>query len=310
MKVIRGINNIKKKFKRPIVAVGVFDGVHLGHKKIIRRLVKKAKRVNGTSLVITFDPHPDKVLHPVKYVPLLISLKHRLRLFKELGVDRVLVLKFTKTFSGLRAGDFVKRVLVDKIGAKELLIGKGFVLGKGKSGGRRRLRRLASKYGFKISYIRMHRISNLPISSTRIRRLIIKGRLAQAANLLGRRVGVLGTVKPGAKLGRVLGYPTCNIDPHHEAIPPSGVYAVLARHKNKTYGGVLNIGRRPTFYKRSDPTIEVHIFNFRKSIYNQDLEIEFIKRIRNEKKFPSNAALINQIKLDEKKSRKLLAVFI
>ena len=152
----------------------------------------------------------------------------------------------------------------------------------------------------------MAKSSGMPISSTRVRKLIIKGEIAKASKLLGRAVSILGTVKKGAKRGRILGYPTANIDPHHETIPPSGVYAVLARFNRKTFGGILNIGRRPTFYEYSEPTIEAHVFNFKKSIYNKDLEIEFVEKIRDEKRFPDRAGLIGQIRLDEKRAKKIL----
>lgn len=308
MIVIRNIRKLKRQFRNPVITIGIFDGVHRGHKKIISALVKRAKKIKGTSIVITIYPHPAKLLHPKTAPPLLISLNHRIRLIEELGVDVLLMLKFTKYFSNLTAEDFIEKILVEKIGIKEIIIGSDFVFGKDKLGNTPFLKEARKKHGFKVTKIRILKSSGSLISSTRIRKLVTSGKLAKASNLLERPVSILGTVKKGAKRGRILGYPTANIDPHHEAIPPSGVYAVSVKFKEKIFGGVLNIGRRPTFYKDSEPTIEVHIFNFKKSIYNEDLEIEFVKKIRNEVKFPSRAKLIAQIRLDEFIAKKALLV--
>ncbi|GAF74076.1 unnamed protein product [marine sediment metagenome] len=221
-------------------------------------------------------------------------------------MDALLLLKFTNLFSKLSAEDFVKNILVEKIGAREIMMGRGFAFGKKKLGDISFLRQLNKKYGFVVTELQMAKSSGMLISSTRIRKLIINGKIAKASKLLGRPVSILGTVKRGAKMGRILGYPTANINPHHEAIPPSGVYAVLVRFNKKTFGGVLNIGRRPTFYEYSEPTIEVHVFNFKKFIYNKDLEIEFVEKIRDEKRFPNRAGLIDRIGLDEKRAKKIL----
>jgi len=306
MKVIKGIKKFKHHSKDILATIGIFDGVHIGHKKVISWVVKKAKRSNKTSLVITFDPHPDKVINPKQATPLLISLEHRLRLIEELGIDEVLLLKFDNNFSKLSPQDFVKSILVKKIGIKEIVVGEDFAFGKNKAGSISILKRLGRLQGFKVTKISIAKKNRKSVSSTRIRQLILKGKLKKASTLLGRPVSVLGTVKHGTKRGRLLGFPTANIDPHHEAIPPSGVYAVRIKFENRIYNGVLNIGRRPTFYKDSDPIIEVHIFNFSSSIYNEELEIEFVKKIRKEKRFPNKEALINQIRLDESKAKRIL----
>ena len=308
MKVIRGVKNIRRRFKKPVVTIGVFDGVHLGHKEVISGLVKRARCIKGTSVVVTFDPHPAKILYPKKTLPLLMSPEHRIKLIEELGGDALILLKFTRSFSKLSAENFVKCILVKKIGAREILLGKDFVFGRNKLGKRSFLKMAGEKSGFKVIEIPMARHSGALISSSRIRRLITEGKIDLASKLLDRPVSILGTVKKGVKRGGLLGYPTANIDPHHEAIPPSGVYAVLARYKGKTYGGILNIGNRPTFYKYSEPTIEVHMFNFKESIYDEDLQIEFVKKVRDEKRFPGKDALIDRIRLDEEKSREILSM--
>lgn len=310
MKIIHGIRNLNKKFKNPVVTIGSFDGVHLGHRKILVSLVKRAKRINGTSVVITFDPHPARVLRPKNSPPLLISLEHRIRLIEASGVDVILIIQFTRAFARLNAGDFVKKVLVGRLGAKEVLVGKGFAFGRNKFGKGPFLRRLNKKYGIRVTEVSQARGRRQPISSTRIRRLITKGNIREASQLLARRVCILGTVRKGVQRGRILGFRTANIDPHHEAIPPSGVYAVTVKVGGKMFGGVLNIGRRPTFYKYSDPTVEVHIFRFKGSIYNKDIEVGFIKKLRDEKRFSSQCALVSQIRLDEKKAKKTVSRYL
>lgn len=293
--------------KKTIAAIGIFDGVHLGHKAIIKSAVRRAKTIKGKSVVITFHPHPLKVLRPDKLLPLLMSTAHRLRLIGELGVDDCLLLKFNKRFSNFQPRDFVKKILVDKLRVNEVYIGSDFIFGKNGVGNAVLLKKFGRCYGFKVKIMPMIKIKNRVVSSTTIRNLIMKGRLNEAAQLLGRRVTVFGTVIKGARRGKSLGYPTANIDPHHEAIPPSGVYAVWVRLRNRTYGGALYIGTRPTFAE-TEPVIEVYIFNFRKLIYGEDVEIIFIKRLRGDKKFSSQQKLIKQINMDNINVRRILKI--
>lgn len=291
--------------KKTVAAIGIFDGVHLGHKAIIKSAVRRARAIKGESVVITFDPHPLKVLQPHKPIPLLMSTAHRVKLISELGVDACLVLKFDKKFSNLKPHIFVKKILVDKLKVSELYIGSDFVFGKECQGNAITLQKYGWRYGFKVKIMPMVKLAGGVVSSTAIRRLIIRGRLKEAAHMLGRPVTVFGTVKRGAHRGRTLGYPTANIDPHHEAIPPSGVYAVWVRLRNRKYGGASYIGTRPTFKER-EPVIEVHIFNFRKLIYGEDIEIIFVKRLHGDRKFSSQQELVEQIKRDDINARRIL----
>lgn len=291
--------------KRTVAAIGIFDGVHLGHKAIIKSAIKRARAVKRKSVVITFDPHPLKVLQPDKSIPLLMSTAHRVRLITELGVDLCLVLKFNKRFSNLEPRDFVKKILVDKLKVNEVYIGSDFVFGKDGIGDASLLQKFGRCYGFKVNVIPMVKVGGRVVSSTTIRNLIIKGRLKEATEMLGRPVTVFGTVIRGARRGKTLGYPTANIDPHHEAIPPSGVYAVWVRLRNRKYGGALYIGTRPTFGER-EPIIEVHIFNFCKLIYGEDIEIIFVKKLRGDRKFSSQQELIEQIRKDSLQAQRVL----
>ncbi|KPK39863.1 MAG: hypothetical protein AMJ78_07815 [Omnitrophica WOR_2 bacterium SM23_29] len=306
MKVIYGLENFKELPKKIVVAIGIFDGVHLGHKSIIESAIKRAKTLKGKSAVITFKPHPLKVLQPNKPIPLLMSTTHRIRLIDRLGVDLCLVLKFNKRLSNLSPRHFINKILIDKFKASEICVGSDFIFGKNGSGNVNLLKKFGRRYGFKVSVIPMVRIGGRTVSSTLIRNLVMKGRFKEASRMLGRPVTIFGTVVKGAHRGKILGYPTANIDPHHEAIPPSGVYAVRVRLKKKRYGGALFIGKRRTFGE-SEPVIEAHIFSFSSLIYGEHIEVEFVKKLREAKKFPSHQELVEQIKKDDIAIRKILS---
>lgn len=291
MKIIYGVNKIKS-FKRPVVALGVFDGVHRGHKEILKAAVLKAHRIGGTSIVMTFWPHPQAEES-------LYSLEHRLRLIAELGIDVCVVVSFSSHFSSIAALDFVKNVMVKKISPAYVYTGRNFRFGKNALGSLSLLRRLSKAGNFKVKGFAIVKYRGKPISSTLIREMVKRGKIKEAANLLGRPVSVLGTVVRGGALGRMLGFPTANINPHHEVIPSDGIYAVriiLGKDKLK---GACYIGKRPTLQsKDSKRLIEVHILDFNKNIYGKYLEIQFLKNIRFDRKFPSLAALRIQIKKD------------
>lgn len=325
MKVIYGINKIRK-FRKPVVALGVFDGVHLGHRRILKATVDKARSIKGTSMVISFwpDPHREKSLY---------SLEHRLRLIGAIGIDVCVVIRFNKEFSRISAEDFIRDILINKIAARYIYVGRNFRFGKQARGDFKTLNKLSRIYNFRLKAFDIIKINKQPISSTYIRRLITKGKLNAAAKLLSRPVSVLGTVIRGTSLASRLGFPTANINPHHEVLPPSGVYAVSAIFNNKKFKGVSYIGTRPTFSRqggipRRFPTIlsglrlyvgdvggkhqkqkhiEVYIFNFKKNIYGKYLEIQFIRKIRNERKFNSPQSLVQQIKKDIAQTRKIFS---
>ena len=292
--------------KKTVAAIGIFDGVHLGHRRIISAAVRAAKESGGRSIVITFDPHPLKVLRPHKPIPSIMSTVHRVRLIRELGADSCSVIRFTKKFSNLKPREFVKKMLVDKFRVSDLFVGSNFVFGKGNAGDTALLKNLGREYGFKVTVVPMVKVGGKIVSSTTIRNLIIRGNLSEASHMLGRPVTVFGTVVSGAGRGKLLGYPTANINPHHEAIPPSGVYAVRVRLGNKKFGGALFIGHRPTFGER-EPVIEAHIFDFRSVIYGEDIEVAFIKRLRGVRKFNSHEKLVEQIKKDDALARLILS---
>jgi riboflavin kinase/FMN adenylyltransferase len=300
MKVIYGIDKIHK-LKHPVVVLGVFDGVHLAHTRILKSAVRLSRSTNKKTALVTFWPHPQKE-------PSIYSLEHRLRLISRLGIDISIVVRFNKAFARLPAERFVKKILLEKIGAEYILVGENFRFGRGAKGDYELLGELAGQYQFKLKVFPVVRINNRPVSSTYIRRLIIQGNLAAARRLLGRPVSVLGTVIRGDSFGRRLGFPTANINPHHEVLPPSGVYAVRITLTRRQLKGVCYIGSKPTFKNENEKRVEVYIFNFNKKIYKKYLEINFIKKIRKEKKLKSSLSLIRQIKKDILQARAYLSL--
>jgi riboflavin kinase/FMN adenylyltransferase len=299
MEIIYGVGQIRK-FRRPVVALGVFDGLHLGHRNILQATVKKAAEIKGTSLVLTFFPHPQKKES-------LYSLEHRLRLIAELKVDVCIVVNFTSSFAKISAQDFIAKILVKKIQANFVYVGKNFRFGHQAFGDYRLLAVSAKKYNFGLKIFNVVKSAGLTISSTAIRKLIKNSEIRKAQKLLGRRVSVLGTVIRGSRLGRLLGFPTANIKAHHEVIPPTGIYAVQIIFSKKKYNGVCYIGKRPTIHlKNKAIRIEVHLFDFHKNIYGKVLEIQFIKLIRFDQKFSSLKNLSIQIKKDIISCRRIL----
>ena len=296
MRVIYGVSNIPG-YRRAVLALGVFDGVHLAHRKILAAVVKKAKAINGTSIVVTFWPHPQQQ-------DTIFSLEYRLREIARIGINVCIVLKFNKKLSGLSADKFITDILLNKIHASYIYIGRNFRFGRGAVGDFRLLYNSSRMHNFKVCVFDTIRIGSRQVSSTYIRKLIYSGKLDEAKRLLNRPVGIFGTVVRGQSLATKLGFPTANIDPHHEVLPPSGIYAVRVIINNKLFGGVCYIGRKKTFVNKGRRFIEVHIFDFSRNIYHRDIEVQFIKRLRGDRKFKSAQLLVAQIKKDVYLARK------
>ena len=303
MKVIYGIGRDRKIFNNGVLAIGVFDGLHIGHQKLIKAAVKKAQLRGGPAMVMTFYPHPVEVLHPQDCMPYVVSLPHRLELMKRLGVAACIVVRFTKRFSQLSADQFIKRYLVESIRPREVFVGHDFRFGNQRSGTIEYFKKAGRQYGFHVHCISSVKWGREKIGSSRIRRLVAAGKLDAAQCLLGRYVAVMGKVQKGDRRGKNLGFPTANIYPQNTVIPPIGVYAVRVIVNEYRYDGMANIGRRPSFHSQDNNiNIEVHIFNFHKILYNKNIIIEFVKKIRNERVFASTEELIAQLKRDHIKS--------
>ncbi|SHJ59251.1 riboflavin kinase / FMN adenylyltransferase [Tangfeifania diversioriginum] len=309
MKIYHNINNFEAK--NPVVTIGTFDGVHLGHQKVIARLKEFARKHNGESVIFTFHPHPRLVTAPNEgNLRLLTTIEEKKQLFEKSGIDHLIVYPFTKTFSELSYSSFVKNILVDKLKTRCLVVGYDHRFGKNREGSFEYLKECAKSYNFKIEKLDALLIDEAHVSSTRIRNALEDGDVEQANKFLGYRFTLHGTVVEGQRVGRKMGFPTANIeasDPH-KLIPGYGVYAVEIILSGEKYGGMLNIGTRPTFNNNADNrSIEVHIFNFSGDIYNKEITLIFEAKIRDEKKFSGPEALVEQLKKDKETALEILA---
>ncbi|MDP8266000.1 MAG: bifunctional riboflavin kinase/FAD synthetase [Candidatus Aceula meridiana] len=302
MKVFKNITQIKTKLKNPVVAIGVFDGVHRGHQMLIKKAIKRAKAIKGTAIVMTFFPHPVHVLKKNIEMSLLVSLPHRLELIKSLGISTCVVMRFTKKFASLSAVHFIEKYLVGCFGVKEIFVGSDFHFGKAREGHGDFLSCMAKKNNFKIQVIKPVRYQKTIISSSALRKIISKGNFRKAEEFLGRRVSILGKVQHGDNRGKRLGFQTANINPGKEILPPYGVYLTEAVLGKKIYKSISNVGKRPSFKEGNTPNLEVHILNFRKNIYGKKIEVKFLKRLRSEKKFSTEDALVRAIESDRQKA--------
>jgi len=295
------------RFKNPVVAVGIFDGIHRGHQKLIAKTITRARKIRGTSAVLTFFPHPVQVLNKHFDLSLLVSLPHRLRLMEKLGIDVCFVVKFTKKFATMSAEDFVRKYLSNLLRATEVVIGRNFHFGKNRDGNSDLLKVAARQYNIKVHALKSVCYQKDIISSSLLRSLIKSGSLSLAEKYLGRPVSAFGRVVYGDRRGRLLGIPTANIDAGQEILLPAGVYAAKIFLADQVFYGVANIGYCPTFKRDKKRKVEVHIFDFHKNIYGKHIEISFLKKIRDEKRFLLQEHLCNQIEHDKKEARKYFA---
>lgn len=305
MKVISLNGRSKLHFKKTCIAIGIFDGVHRGHQYLIKKMLDRARRLGAAPVVITFFPHPAHVLRPDLKLGYLTPLDDRFRRLSGLGVAACLVVRFNRSFAGIRPEKFIKDILVKKLGARAIFVGEDFRFGKDREGNAALFQKLAPVYGYEMHAVAGLKQGGAVISSTRVRQLIAAGKLSGARRLLGRGVSVSGAVVKGARRGRSLGFPTANIAYETDILPPQGVYVVKVLMGKKEYPGMANIGTRPSFETQvSKMHVEVHILDFSKDIYGKHVEVEFLKKIRNEKKFSNPQQLIAQIRKDESFARK------
>ena len=301
MKVYHNIETFNAP--NPVVTIGTFDGVHNGHKKVIGRLNELASEMGGESVIFTFFPHPRLVLSPEEgNLRLLTTLDEKIRLLEEAGADHLIAYPFTREFSNLSYSEFVKTVLVEKLGTRCLVIGYDHKFGKNREGGYEFLKQCAYQYGFRLEKLDAFYVDNINISSTKIREALEAGDISRTNEFLGYRFTLHGSVVEGQKLGRKIQFPTANIeasDPH-KIIPGYGVYAVTVRIDGTFYKGMLNIGTRPTISSNADHrSIEVHIFDFSETIYGRQIELCFYHKTRDEKKFNSIEELKTQLEKDK-----------
>ena len=299
MKIIRYSKNIILPDKKRYIALGVFDGVHLGHQKLIKQAVDKAKRNDGISIVVTFDPHPDKIINPESNVFLLTTLEERIKLTKDLDVDALLVIRFSKMMSKMSPNDFISNILVDSLQVKELFVGFNYKFGFQGKGNTDILREYSKLYKFKTNILKPIAENHTIISSTRIKDYIKSGEIEKAKKLLGHDITISGRVIYGRGRGKkLLNFATANIEtPPNKLIPVNGVYLVEIKIDNRKYYGLMNIGVKPTF-RETERTIEVHIINFNNKIYNKKVIVNISRKIREEKYFKHPGLLKKQIEDD------------
>ena len=282
-----------------VITIGTYDGVHIGHQKILKQVVALANKQGYTPVVLTLFPHPRMVLQKDDSIKLLNTIEERIELLKSLGIKEVIVKKFTKTFANLSAKDYVKQILVDELNAKHIVIGYDHHFGKNRSANINDLRVFADLYDFKVKEISAQDLKEVTVSSTKIRTALNSGEVDLANSYLGYNFFITGTVVKGKELGRTIDFPTANINvtATYKLIPSDGVYVVKSKIKNTTIFGMMNIGTNPTVDGKTR-SIEVHYFNFNQDIYNAELKIEFLKRLRSEQKYENLEALKMQLQKD------------
>ncbi|MES2571856.1 MAG: bifunctional riboflavin kinase/FAD synthetase [Verrucomicrobiota bacterium] len=306
MNVLRSIEELTSIHGPVVLAIGVFDGVHLGHRAVIERALADARQANGTAVVATFDPHPIRILRPEHAPRLLTSTEHKTRLIRALGIEHLLILPFTTAFAATPPEHFIRELANACRPLREICVGHQWSFGKGRAGNLELLERLGKELGFEEVGVHAVEIDGQIVSSTLIRKAVEAGDLDTARRFLGRPYTVLGTVVEGDRLGRTIGFPTANLWAHNEQFPPNGVYAVDVSRTAQTLRGVANIGVRPTIANASGQrVIEVHLFDFDADIYGEDLELTFRRFLRPEKKFASLDDLRAQITHDAAQARVL-----
>ncbi len=307
MRVVRQASEVPREAGPVALAAGFLDGLHLGHRRVIAAAQARARTVGGQAWVLTFDPHPLRVLRPEAAPPLITPLPMKLRILERLGVDGCLLREFTPEFARLDPEAFVAGLAGQLPGLAGIAVGEGWRFGHRGAGDAALLSRLAERFGFAVDLVPPVEADGSPISSTRVRQAVASGDMAGAADLLGRWFSVEGTVEPGRRVGRELGFPTANVDALRELHPPPGVYAVHVAHGGGRSGGAAYIGSRPTYGVGGHAVLEVFLFDFEGDLYGQEIEVAFLERLRGDHAFPDVAALRAQIARDVDRARRIVA---
>ena len=290
------------------LAIGVFDGVHLGHQAVISTAARHAAAAAGTAVVVTFDPHPAKFLRPHESPRLLTATQHKIALIRQLGVSHLLVLKFDRELASTAPDEFVRQLAAAARPLQEICVGQEWSFGKNRAGNLALLQKLGAELGFDVVGVEPVTSAGRIVSSTAIRQTVETGDFATAATMLGREYSILGTVESGSRMGRSLGFPTANLSAHSEQFPPNGVYAAEAQLEGKQLHGVINLGVRPTVAGGSpERVLELHRFDFARNIYGADIEVRFLRYLRPEQKFENLAALRAQIARDVEEAQLVFA---
>jgi riboflavin kinase/FMN adenylyltransferase len=306
MRLFHGYENAE--IARPVVlTLGVFDGLHLGHQLIIGRVIERARHLGAVPTVLTFDPHPRAVLHPESAPPLLQTFDQKVEAFGVLGVEQTIVVRFTPEFAEVSAREFLKDVVHERLHAKEVYLGRGFAFGRGREGDINLLRRVSGELGFFADEVPEVRLRGQRISSSRIRELLLGGRVNLARRMLGRPYGVEGRVVRGAERGRLLGFPTANLRPDNRVIPRAGVYVTATLIDGAWRRSLTNVGVRPTFEEEAEPSVETYVMDWGGDLYGDVVRVRFLRRLRDERRFSSVEELKRQIERDAARARNYFA---
>lgn len=289
------------RFRNAVITIGTFDGVHLGHRAILNEVISHAQKVNGESVLLTFEPHPRKLLFPGQPLGIITPLRQKIKFITEAGIQHVVIVPFTLEFAGLSAHDYVKDFLVGVFHPHSIVIGYDHRFGHDRTGDINLLEQYTQEFGFELTEIAVQLIDDAAVSSTKIRKAVQEGRVKDAGEMLGRNYSLSGRVAHGNKLGRTIGYPTANLTPldHDQIVPANGIYAIRALHHNTMYDGMMSIGFNPTVSDTKELKIEANLFGFDSDIYGDDLEIFFVDKLRDEQKFESLDALVQQLHNDK-----------
>lgn len=308
MNVIYDLNKLEAPLEKPVITIGNFDGVHRGHLALFEKVRERADAIGGQAAVMTFEPHPIRIMKPGKALSLITPIKQKLELIGKAGMDFIFCIPFSREFAAITAEDFVLRILLGKIGVKEVVVGYDYFFGHEREGNVDFLQKMGEKWDFRVHVMGPVHVNEAPVSSTLIRGLVREGRLSEAKTLLGRDYQISGTVVKGqSRGGKLLGFPTANLNLIDELIPRGGVYAVTAVVDGVTYKGVTNIGYNPTFGDTA-LTVETHILDYSGDLLGKTIKVNFIQRLRDEVSFDDIQDLSDQIGRDVQQARELLEV--
>ena len=304
MQILKGSREAKSLgLKNPVITIGNFDGVHLGHQKILKKTIQRARALDGVAVVYTFHPHPLKIVRPEAEPQSITTFEEKVRLIDGVGIDILVCENFTRQFAEQPPEEFIKNIIVDRIHPREIIIGHDYAFGKNRKGSIELLQKMGEIFHFKVHVIDNITIKHIPVRSTTVRRLITLGKVSLADKLLGRPYSLSGKVVHGKQ--RRIGFPTANLSPGKNLIPKNGVYAIRTQTPYGVFNGIVNVGYNPTF-DNDRLTIEAHLFNFKENLYGRDLTVYFIKRVRGEKKFGDVPSLVKQIERDIALTKRIL----
>jgi riboflavin kinase/FMN adenylyltransferase len=310
MPIIYDLNELTEPLRNPVLTIGNFDGVHMGHLALFDKVMERAEAIHGQSVVMTFDPHPIKVMKPGNGPPLITPIEQKLELISNTGIDVIICLAFTPEFASMSAEDFVQNILVNRLGVREIVVGYDYTFGHKRQGDVSLLRKMGDKLGFEVHVTGPIHLDDAVVSSTSIRKLVQQGNLVDAKKFLGRDYQICGTVVKGkGRGGKLLGFPTANLKPVDELIPKRGVYAVTVRIDDKNYCGVANIGYNPTFGDDA-LSVETHVLDFSENIVGRMIKVKFIQRLRDEETFGDVKELSDRIAQDIDQARKLMQTYL